>query len=117
MRTTKTTSTVINVAGGTGVVYIPQDSGKLNMTPALKFSSYLKSFTDRDCPISRVSETHQAIGEWLADFDPDSDYLLLTGDPVLMAMCVSWLTRCFKYFTLLKWDRQCREYIPVRVVV
>jgi len=98
------------IASDSPIVWIPQDSGKVNLAPALGYG-ILKSFSSVDCPISRIGQTYDAICDWLCTFDPDTDYLLLTGDPVLIALCIAFLSRSGERMNLLKWDRQERRYI------
>lgn len=94
------------------IVYIPQDRGALNLSPALGFG-VLKSFSSIDCPISRVQQTYAAVMEWLQDFRPGKDFLMLIGDPVLISLCIAYLSKTRTQIKLLKWDRQERKYIPL----
>jgi hypothetical protein len=51
----------------------------------------------------------------LRDFDPDNDYLLSVGDPLVIAAASALIAYEHDYFRLLKWDRQQRRYIPIMV--
>jgi hypothetical protein len=51
----------------------------------------------------------------LKNFDPDSDYLLSLGDPVVVSVASALIGYEHDYFRLLKWDRQQRRYIPYEV--
>ena len=43
--------------------------------------------------------------EYLRDFNPDRDYMLMLGDPQIMCAAAAILGRRFRKFRLLKWDR------------
>lgn len=98
-----------------GIIYAPQDSGRVNITPALEYGT-ITSFSSIDCPISRVGQTYDAVSEWLFDFDPSKDFLLLVGDPVLISLCVAYLAKTVRTIPMLKWDRQERKYITMAIV-
>jgi hypothetical protein len=51
----------------------------------------------------------------LRDFDPDNDFLLAVGDPVVMAVAAALIGNEHDYFTLLKWDRRQARYLPYEV--
>lgn len=53
--------------------------------------------------------------EPLKTFDPDKDFLLAVGDPVVIAVASAMVGYDHEYFWLLKWDRQQRRYIPYEV--
>lgn len=95
-------------------VWVPQDSGKLDLSPALHHGTMV-SFSRIDCPITRVPETVYLVDEWMEEFNPDIDHLMLIGDPVLIALCANNVAQRFKSFSVLKWNRQTREYIPLKV--
>lgn len=95
-------------------VWIPQDSGRLDLSPALRYGTMV-SFSRADCPITRVAEIVYLVNEWMETFNPDTDYLMLIGDPVLIAICANNVAQRFKSFSVLKWNRQTREYIPLKI--
>lgn len=49
----------------------------------------------------------------LVDFQPD-DYLLMVGDPVLGALCMSLIIEKHGVINTLQWDRMRFEYVPQR---
>lgn len=61
--------------------------------------------------------TRAALEAALTDFDPESDSLLLLGDPVACAQAVHVLAYVFGVgsFTALKWDRREERYLPYLV--
>ena len=51
----------------------------------------------------------------LDKFNPHIDYLLLTGDPLNIGLCVFIALSKHSKVDCLKWDRQRREYYVVRL--
>lgn len=103
-------------------VYVTHDDGAKNLSPALKFGE-LKSVVTRNWPLYGDSGDHKRkIEETLDDFNFDTDWLLLVGDPLNIAWAVSHLyiilTGNNKFETpipCLKWDRQEKMYIAVKL--
>jgi hypothetical protein len=51
----------------------------------------------------------------LKDFRPE-DYLLLTGDPAIIGVACSIVSDITNgKYNLLKWDRQERQYYPIKI--
>lgn len=51
----------------------------------------------------------------LEDFT-SNDFLLAVGDPSVIAICAAIAARKAEgHFTLLKWDRLAREYLPIEI--
>ena len=51
----------------------------------------------------------------LKDFKPE-DYLLLTGDPAIIGVACSIVSDITNgKYNLLKWDRQERQYYPIKI--
>jgi len=48
-------------------------------------------------------------------FDPGRDYLLLVGDHIQVAALCAGLGARYGAFTVLRYDRQARGYVPVRI--
>lgn len=48
-------------------------------------------------------------------FAPRCDYLLISGDHLQLLAMTGLLAGRFEWFDVLRWDRQLREYIPVRL--
>ena len=93
-------------------VYVVQEDPKKNLAPAMKFGEVVII-----CPYGQVSfdpsEAVELIADKLDTFS-DEDYLLLVGDPTLIAIC-SAMTGLYTNgkFKVLKWDRQERIYYPI----
>lgn len=48
-------------------------------------------------------------------FDPDRDYLLIVGDHLQFLAFAAMLANRHPYFMVLRYDRNERAYIPIRV--
>jgi len=56
------------------------------------------------------------IADHLRNYDYDAgDTLVALGDPSVIAVACGYLGRRFGRFTILKWDRIVKRYIPARV--
>jgi hypothetical protein len=94
-------------------VYITQDTGRVNFVPATRFGD-LEMLANTDVPIYGDTESFiTRIKRKLTQFQPDEDFLVLVGDPVLIGVVVAVLANRFTKFTILKWDRQEFLYVPV----
>ncbi len=96
-------------------VYITQDTGRINLMPATRYGE-LHVLTHRDCPIDNTNEFITKIAHELSNFDPNTDYLVLVGDPVLIGVCVAIVAGRWDRLTVLKWDRQEICYAPIKLV-
>jgi len=96
-------------------VYVVQPSPGKNVTPALKYGQ-LVTVVDRDAdPLLEMDSILKAAESKLASFKPEDDYLLLIGDPVIIAAVVAVLTNRVWWFRVLKWDKQNSCYVVVTV--
>lgn len=96
-----------------GKVYITQDDGTKNFYPATHFGE-LSVFSRFDAPTLYVGDFIEDFEDWLATFNPDADYLLLSGDPIFIALAGAVLSY-LPAIPVLKWDRQEKVYLPVLV--
>lgn len=106
-----------------GRVFVTEDS-RHNLAHALGYGELviLESqdyplFTDGRPVVKRLEDK-------LRTFDPKEDYLLLVGDPILMALCFTLISdqqmptdadTGVRFVRVLKWDRQANRYVPVNV--
>lgn len=96
-------------------VYVVQPSPGKNVTPALQYGQ-LVHVIDRDAdPLLEMDFILKEAERKLANFVPEDDYLLLIGDPVVIASVVAILTNRVWWFKVLKWDKQDRRYVQVTV--
>ncbi len=96
-------------------VYVTQE-GKHNYTPALKFGS-IEFITHRDFNTLNVtSPSNQEVIERLEGivdkFNPKKDYILFSGDPVVIAIVFLKIISKHGTINALKYDREQRAYIP-----
>jgi hypothetical protein len=96
-------------------VYVVQPSAGKNITPALQYGQ-LVHVIDRDVdPLLEMDFILKEAERKLANFVPEDDYLLLIGDPVVIAAVVAILTNVVWWFKTLKWDKQDRRYVEITV--
>ena len=96
-----------------GKVYVVQDNGTKNFNDAHKFGDIV-ILQRRDIPL--FEDTKLIIIEMrekLKDFDPQKDWLLLTGDPLLIGLSTFIVGSTKHHVPCLKWDRQTTQYFPV----
>lgn len=94
-------------------VFVVQENNRLDYAPAEEFGEVIFMTADEYQPLKN-SLRNQAIlsrvTECLDSFRPRSDYLLLTGNPILigyvfhLAYCIEGYVRC------LQWDRMHNSY-------
>lgn len=99
-------------------VYVLQESTGKNILPATKYGHIIVCLT----PNVQITFDSQFITDELllklASFDSRNDYLLLMGDPAIIAIAsciVGTITK--NHFKLLKWDRQEQTYIAIEVLI
>lgn len=60
----------------------------------------------------------EQLSQKLRHYDYDAgDALIALGDPAIMAAAFAFLGKRFGRFTVLKWDRQIKRYVPARISV
>lgn len=96
-------------------VYVVQEDPKKNLAPAMKFGEIVIV-----CPFGQVNfdtaEITNVIAVKLEDFNEDEDYLLLVGDPTLIAICSAMVGLYTNgMFRILKWDRQEHIYYAINL--
>lgn len=105
-------------------VYVTQENSRLNYSDAERFGE-IEFLTDREYnPIpgsKRNARTMTDIYTGLSGFDPTKDHLLLSGDPIIMALAVNVVAEKSRRnagpyhgkISVLKWDGQKRRYNPI----
>lgn len=95
------------------VVYVCQDLGNKDLSPALEFGD-IKVIRQYDVPVyGDTFPVTQEVGKVLEDLNPDTDFILPTGDPVLIGLVFSVIAQRSRKVKVLKWDRQRRQYWPI----
>lgn len=98
-------------------IYITQDNKK-NYTPAhrygeptfitnLEYSSIKNSMDNK--------EIHYNIKKAVHQFDPNEDFVLLSGDPIIISLVIHNMLNEHGSITALKWSGQDRMYIPINL--
>ena len=102
-------------------VYVTQENSRLNYMDAERFGEVVFITTDEYSPISssrRNDIIESEIRFGLVNFDSDLDFLLLSGDPIIMVLAfyrAASLTAETNKVQLLKWDSQTRSYNEIVV--
>jgi hypothetical protein len=101
-----------------GKVWVIEDSGH-NYAGALQFGE-IEILCNNDYPFTDSSAQNKVIfdlNKKLRLFDPNTDRLLLIGDPILIGICFSLLTHYTRVIPVLKWDRKRRVYLPTTLIL
>jgi uncharacterized transporter YbjL len=92
-------------------VYVIQDDGRKNLTPAMQIGEIVV-LAQRDLPLHGDNSIALArLRRGLKEFNPENDYILLVGDPLLIGAAVAHLAMKFGKVRCLKWDRQNTTYL------
>lgn len=98
-------------------VYVIQEQRNHNISPALQYGEIKVLLPPGDMNFS-AGNTLAELQRGLKDFKWYEDYLLMTGDPVAIALA-GWVlcdSLGFEdYVKFLKWDRQTSSYLPITV--
>ena len=98
-------------------IYIIQDSGDKNFSGLLTMTENIVVVCNRDCPIFGDANEHiTKMRDKLKYFNPSQDYLVLVGDPVNIGLCTHEVLKRGKGVMLLKYDRQTKNYIPIKLL-
>lgn len=99
-------------------VFIVQDDGRRDFTDAVRFGRLIP-LVNRDVFVDdtaqRVPAIQAIMRKKLASFNPLQDYLLLTGDPVAIAVAVFTIATLTDTIRVLKWDRDLKAYFAVAI--
>jgi hypothetical protein len=63
----------------------------------------------------RIDKMRHVMSAALFEFNPARDFILFTGDPLAIAMCVLTLSQWTLQIPCLKWDKQEQDYYAVTV--
>lgn len=96
-------------------VYVVQPSPGKNVTPALQYGNLVHVIDRGVDPLLEMDFILREAERKLASFVSENDYLLLIGDPVVIAAVVAVLTNKVWWFNVLKWDKQDRRYVKITV--
>ena len=91
-------------------VYVVQVDNNKDLSDAKRFGSLRAVFGNPRKPYntdSMIDKARHILEDWV-----DGDYLLMIGDPVLCAVCMSIVCEFEARVNLLSWDRNTFQYIP-----
>lgn len=94
-------------------VYVIQEQPRHNLAPAMDFGQIITLLPPGDANFS-VQSTLEELKDGLSEFDNDSDWLLLTGDPIAIGLATMLVSQVGHEIGFLKWDKQERRYLPIR---
>ncbi len=98
-------------------IYIIQDNGNYNFSSLLTITNNIVVVCSRDYPVFGEADEHVSkIKDKLKYFNPTQDYLVLVGDPVNIGLCTHEVLKRGKGVMLLKYDRQTKNYIPIKLL-
>ncbi|MBV1952732.1 MAG: hypothetical protein KUG64_11130 [Cycloclasticus sp.] len=97
-------------------IYVVQENNRISYRPAEAFGD-IKFLTAREYSPTKGSLINEKILEdirkGLEDFDPKYDFLLLTGNPVMIGYVMHLCLKLEGYVKVLQWDRIASEYLEV----
>jgi hypothetical protein len=109
MSTVYITQEVLKLDDKSGA-YTPQ----YNLTPALKYGEPVV-LAPHGLTLISTEPLVRRIRSKLVNFN-DDDYILALGDPAIIGIACSIASEINDgRYRLLKWDRETRQYIPVRI--
>ena len=98
-------------------VYVVQDDGRKNLAPALAYGD-IEVLATRDLTVfGNPANAIEALQAKLKDFDPDKDYLIPAGDPLLIGIAFHTIAAKSGIVPCLKWDRQSTAYFQVTIKI
>lgn len=98
-------------------VYVVQENPRLNYVDADNYGEVIFLTTKDYSPMKNSLINTQVlmdIAGGLKDFDPDVDFLLLTGSPILLGYAFHRAMVKKGYAHILQWDGYRQSYLPIR---
>tara|TARA_R110000824_G_scaffold2970_8_gene13595 strand:- start:3489 stop:3827 length:339 start_codon:yes stop_codon:yes gene_type:complete len=96
-------------------VYITQEVERWDIFPARKFGDVKAILPSTAQVVLSAAPTLRKIRRALKDFT-NEDYLLMSGDPIIMGLCMMVATDLTQgQLRLLKWDKREKDYYEVLV--
>jgi uroporphyrinogen-III decarboxylase len=102
----------------TGKVFVTQEQQKLNYLPAERYGDVEFITRDEFSPIASSLGNQvivNAIKNKLAQFNPETDFIVFSGSPVVAAAVFAHLGSRFTRFTVLRWSNRDNIYTPTTV--
>jgi hypothetical protein len=99
-------------------VFVTQEQSKLNYLPAEKYGEIEFITRDEFSPVARSLGNVtivQTIKDKLANFDPEKDYIVVSGSPVVAAAVFAHIGSMHQRFTVIRWSNRDNIYTPTTV--
>ena len=97
-------------------VYIVQEMRGRDISNAFEFGEVETVVPAKEQVTSSVSPICSMIQKKLGGFQPMKDYLLLSGDPVVIGIACAFVSDISSgFFRGLKWDRLEEHYYPILI--
>jgi len=100
-----------------GIVWITQENNK-NYSQAKNYGepTFVTSFEYSSIANSKINTVIKKDIDTMANkFNPETDHLLFTGDPVIIALCVHALLAIHGSINVLKWANQDKIYNSINL--
>lgn len=97
-------------------VYVVQENPRMNYMPAEEFGEVRFLTADEFSPSKHsIRNKHilEQVLQGLIHFNPDQDYLVMSGNPIVMAFAFSVLLNKFGYVRVLWYQSMDRKYVEV----
>lgn len=95
------------------ITHAPRNDKGFDFSPATQYGKLRVVF---DGNPSLVNEYVLLMKARLAEFEPKTDFLLLSGDPIVIGIITAlvWENTCGE-LSFLKWDKIQKSYWPVKI--
>lgn len=95
-------------------VFVIQDDGHKNLFPAKKFGQQFIVLATKDLPLYRdPASMISSVVVKLNSYNPEQDYVIMTGDPLLIGVVTASIIKKHGKIRCLKWDKQNMDYFPI----
>jgi hypothetical protein len=95
-------------------VYVVQDDPNKNVLSASSYGELTALLPFRQ--VSYDTKSHAAVlREKLEKFNGEEDFLILIGDPVVIAITAAIIAENWSAFKVLKWDKLQHAYYPITI--
>jgi len=97
-------------------VYIVQEMRGRDISDAFEYGDVKTVVPAGEQIISSVGPICRIVERELCNFKPMADYLLLSGDPVVIGIACAFVSDVTSgFFRVLKWDRLDEHYRPILI--
>lgn len=99
-------------------VFITQEVASLNYLPAQSFGELVPLTRDDVSSVKGSlinTRIAQDVAHKLQDFNPNIDFIVSSGSPMVAAIVFMELGRRFKQVTVLRWSNRDQCYTPVTI--